>query len=74
MRKGGLLVFTVEALDVGLNRDFELGGSGRYRHDAAYVQQVVKAVGLGIRRVERAVLRKELGEPVAGFVVTAAKA
>jgi predicted TPR repeat methyltransferase len=71
LRPGGLLVFTVEALDG--DRDYELSPNGRYRHAPGYVERVLAAAGLGTEIVP-AELRLEAGEPVAGLVVRASAA
>jgi len=73
LRRGGLLIFTVEELtDAADARDFCLRPHGRYNHASAYVERVL--AGAGLRPViARAELRTEGGVPVAGLVVRAAK-
>ena len=74
LRAGGMLVFTVEdAGRDGSGEGFHLHPHGRYSHREDYVRQVLGAAGLEVRGMEKEVLRKELGKPVPGLVVSAAK-
>ena len=50
-----------------------LNQSGRYKHGADYVRQVVAEAGLALMESRPDVLRSEYGEPVNGLIVTAAK-
>jgi predicted TPR repeat methyltransferase len=72
LRRGGLLVFTVEARDEG--EDYRIEPHGRYSHCARYVQASISAAGMTPLDMTRVVLRKEAGRPVAGWLVTAEKA
>lgn len=72
LRPGGWLAFTVEALD-GDGPLVSLTSSGRFRHTRRHVEQVIHASGFGDATIATAVLRRELGEPVAGLVVLARK-
>jgi predicted TPR repeat methyltransferase len=69
LRPGGQLVFTVEALD---DDGYVLSVNGRYRHSRTYVEAALADAGLA-SEIAPAELRMEAGEPVAGFVVRAAK-
>ncbi|MBZ2804890.1 tetratricopeptide repeat protein [Xanthomonas perforans] len=67
---GGVLGFTVEALDEPDDR-VELDASGRYRHSHAHVRAALQGAGLQPIALELDVLRSERGQPVHGWVVTA---
>jgi len=66
----GVLAFTVERLADDAS-DFRLNPSGRYAHARSYVQRVLQASGLTPLVMEAAVLRRESGNPVDGYVVLA---
>ena len=70
LRHGGRLVFTVEEL---AGEGFAISVSGRYQHARDYVEHVLAEAGLE-PAIERAELRLEAGEPVAGLVVLGTKA
>ena len=72
LRPSGLLVFTVEDSVSQADAGFRLELHGRYSHSDEYVRRVLEDVGLS-SEVQRADLRMEAGEPVAGLVVRAAK-
>lgn len=74
LRPGGGLVFSVE--DAGPNRPpegFQIHPHGRYSHTEEYLRTVLDAAGFEVRELGKEVLRKELGQPVAGLVASAAK-
>ncbi len=71
LRPGGLLVFTVEK-EPG-DAPFRLHPHGRYSHHADHVRATLAAAGFGEAAIEEHVLRQEMGEPVAGLLVTARK-
>lgn len=68
LRPGGWLGFSLEAMD---GDGFELGPSGRYRHARGYVESALQAAGFAGIRITAESLRKEVGRPVAGWVVVA---
>jgi len=68
---GGLLAFTVEALE---SEGFALGACLRYRHSRPYIEGQLAAARLDSRLIEPATLRLEGGEPVAGLVCVARRA
>jgi predicted TPR repeat methyltransferase len=70
LRPGGWVAFTLEALDEDLVR-VELTPSGRYRHTRRYIERVLAVAGFDRARIAPDVLRRESGEPVAGWVVLA---
>jgi predicted TPR repeat methyltransferase len=71
----GLLCFSVEALaDAAPGESFRLGGHGRYAHAKGYLEQVMADAGFAAPAIETAVLRQELGEPVAGYIVAGRRA
>lgn len=72
LRADGWLAFTMEALDGDEDR-FELSSSGRFRHTRSHVERVLNSVGFGGVTITEAVLRKEVGKPVVGWVVLARK-
>lgn len=72
LRPGGWLAFTLEVLD-GEGDRLELSASGRYRHTRGCVERVLSAAGFPDPSISADSLRKELGRPVAGWVVLAQK-
>ncbi|HET6803831.1 MAG TPA: tetratricopeptide repeat protein [Frateuria sp.] len=70
LKPEGWLGFTLEAMD-GDARDLEITPSGRYRHDRRYVERVLDACGFADVRIRADTLRREAGQPVAGWVVLA---
>ncbi|PSJ65815.1 tetratricopeptide repeat protein [Kumtagia ephedrae] len=73
LRPGGVLVFTVEAMD-DADGSFRLAVNGRYTHCEAYVRRCLAAAGFSVSSCGREALRSENAEPVIGLVVTARKA
>jgi predicted TPR repeat methyltransferase len=71
LKPGGVLAFTVEAEPVGSTEKFQLHKSGRYSHSSDYVRECLEAAGLTVLLIEGAVLRKEGGLDVLGYVVLA---
>jgi len=71
LRPGGIFVFTVEALDDG-HEPWRLQTSGRYAHARTHVETALRAAGFDDPACECAVLRQEAGQPVHGWVVSAA--
>lgn len=71
LRPGGLLCFTLEALDDAETGDYRLRYHGRYAHASTYVRARLEQAGLTVLRCDRETLRKEGGEPVPGWVVLA---
>jgi predicted TPR repeat methyltransferase len=69
MRPGGLLVFTVEAHTI--EADYKLQPHGRYSHHRNYVLRLLERQGLREARTEAVVLRKEAGQGVNGWLVSA---
>ena len=70
LRPGGWIAFTLEALDEDADRN-QLTPSGRYRHTRRYVERVLGAAGFGDLHIAADTLRREAGQPVAGWVVLA---
>lgn len=70
LRPGGLLVFTVERQAEGAP-GFCLEPHGRYSHGEAYLRETLSGSGFESATIERAVLRREAGEPVEGLVAGA---
>jgi predicted TPR repeat methyltransferase len=73
LRPGGLLAFTVEALDGAPDEphdqaaDWSLALTGRYAHASGYVAATMRA--FEDVSIERCELRTEAGRPVAGLLV-----
>ncbi|MEO6738895.1 MAG: methyltransferase domain-containing protein, partial [Chthoniobacteraceae bacterium] len=75
LRPGGTIIFTVEkSADSESSAGFTLEHTGRYTHTENYLRTVLSRAGLAVRSLEGAVLRRELFQPVEGFVVVAKKA
>ena len=72
LRAGGVLVFTLERAVGDAPEDVRLELHGRYTHAEAYVDRLLRAVGL-TPEIAYAELRMESGVPVAGLVVRARK-
>ncbi len=71
LRPGGWFVFSLEAVD---GEGYRLSASGRYRHSDAYIKSVLGEAGFVDLDITPAALRKEVGEPVPGWVVRARRA
>jgi len=70
LRKGGILVFTVERLDPRVSSaTYRLETHGRYSHCEAYVRDAVSRAGFMTITSETQVLRRERGQDVVGFLV-----
>lgn len=74
LRAGGWLVFTVEALPDTDPQPHRLQPSGRYVHHAEHLRAALAGAGLHLHALQAHTLRREAGEPVAGWLVTAQKA
>ena len=72
LRPGGWLVFTLEAGGEAAAGDFILPPHGRYVHAQDYVKRALAQAGFASPRFEAVTLRKEHGDPVGGWVITAA--
>lgn len=73
LRPGGVLAFTVEALDGPGPSAYQLNPHGRYSHRRGPLEQALAAQGFTGITVEPATLRSEGRVPVLGYVVTARK-
>ncbi|MBI3348947.1 MAG: tetratricopeptide repeat protein [Burkholderiales bacterium] len=73
LRPGGRLIFTVEALSGAAPEPagYRLQLHGRYAHERTYVEACLAEAGLQVSAIESVVLRKEVGEPVSGWLVAA---
>jgi predicted TPR repeat methyltransferase len=69
LRNGGWIGFTVERGDDAA--DYRIQAHGRYHHSRAYVESVLAQAGFEAIHVTPAVLRRELGRNVEGWVVRA---
>lgn len=70
---GGWLVFTLEALAEDETGEHRLRPHGRYAHARAYVESCIREAGLEPVVVESRVIRREMGQDVAGWLVSAAR-
>lgn len=70
LRPGGILAFTVEALDDDSAADYRINPHGRYSHCADYVRRTLANMSFSDIDIESAELRREGGKPVAGLVVS----
>lgn len=73
LRPGGILTFTVEALDEDAAVNHRIAHHGRYCHKESYVKAELTAAGLQVKACETGQLRLESGKPVKGYIVTALK-
>ena len=71
LRAGGLLIFSVESITD--SDESRLNPHGRYSHNPAYVSAALAAAGFDVLALRPDELRKEVGEVVAGLLVTARK-
>jgi predicted TPR repeat methyltransferase len=70
LRPGGILSFSVEALlDASSDENFRIRLHGRYSHARCYVVRVLECAGFAPPHIDPAVLRKEFGQPVHGYIV-----
>jgi predicted TPR repeat methyltransferase len=70
LKAGALLVFTVESAGDEV-QNYQLNASGRYSHAARYVRECISEAGLHLLGIEQVELRRELGQAVGGFLVSA---
>lgn len=73
LRPDGWLAFTLEVAQ-GEDDRIDLSPSGRYQHTRRYVERVLAAAGFSRTSISTDTLRKEGGQPVAGWVVLAQRA
>jgi predicted TPR repeat methyltransferase len=71
IRRRGVLVFTVEALDDSAPEEHKITISGRYAHSGRYLDRVLPEAGFEIIARDSTVLRMEDLKPVAGWLVSA---
>jgi predicted TPR repeat methyltransferase len=69
LKPGGVLAFTVEAEPAESTGKFRMHSSGRYSHGTQYIRDCLTAAKLNVLQIEPAVLRKEGGADVLGYVV-----
>lgn len=72
LRADGLFSFSVEALeDDSRTEGFHLSPAGRYAHHRSYLERVLADAGFAAPEFGAAVLRRECGKPVHGYIVSA---
>ncbi|BBO81509.1 hypothetical protein DSCO28_20750 [Desulfosarcina ovata subsp. sediminis] len=77
IKPGGRFIFTVERTDedsTGNNGGYSIIPQGRYTHSEAYIRRIASQKGLTPKVITHDVLRREMGRPVDGLVVTLARA
>lgn len=74
LRPPGWLVFSVEALDAADPQPWRLQPNGRYAHGRSHVESSLLAAGLVPEAIAAEHLRKEAGQWVRGWLVTARRA
>ena len=76
VRAGGRFVFSVERMDgdsAAKNADYQIIPQGRYTHSEAYLRRIADQNGWESESIRHEILRKEMGRPVEGLVVTLGK-
>lgn len=74
LRPGGHFLFTVEHArgnQAALPDGYRIGLMGRYAHSERYIRKIITEAGLVVASISHDTLRKEMGRPVAGLIVTA---
>ncbi|HEY5810285.1 MAG TPA: tetratricopeptide repeat protein [Povalibacter sp.] len=71
LRKGGLYLFTVEALPEGTAEGYQLMVHGRYAHSSRYVRETLLEAGFEVLELRSEVLRTECLQDVTGLLVVA---
>jgi predicted TPR repeat methyltransferase len=75
LKPGGTIIFTVELADgagEGNPIGYEIKPQGRYTHTERYVRHTARLTKMEFKLISQEVLRKEMGLPVNGLVVTLA--
>lgn len=71
LRKGGLYLFTVEALPDGTDATYQLLVHGRYAHSSRYVRESLVEAGFEVLELRAEVLRTERMQDVIGLLAVA---
>jgi predicted TPR repeat methyltransferase len=71
---GGLLIFTLEALEAGVQADYRLEVHGRYAHGESYVRRALTNAQFRIESLTHETLRRERERDVRGWLVIARSA
>jgi predicted TPR repeat methyltransferase len=77
IKPGGRFIFSVERCDPSTardNGDYRIIPQGRYTHTESYLRRVAVQQGWVPESIDHQILRKEMGLPVDGLVVTLARA
>lgn len=69
---GGQVIFSLECSGDEVE-SYGLAPHGRYLHHKDYIQQALVQAGFSVTKLDTAVLRTELGQPVNGYLVKAVK-
>jgi predicted TPR repeat methyltransferase len=73
LRRGGWLIFTVEALNSDDERAHLLQTNGRYAHSAAHARAAAASTGFVLQKLNAVVLRQEAGADVPGWLAVLRK-
>lgn len=76
LRGGGLVIFSVEAIEEALSKDFEepsfpgyqLLGTGRYAHSSGYIEDVARQFGFEVGQIAPTPIRLENQIPIPGWL------
>ena len=71
LRVSGVLIFTLESLNVDTDADHQLQFHGRYAHSEQYIRRALQNAGLSLESMASETLRQERLDPVNGFLVIA---
>lgn len=74
LRRGGVMVFTVEALPDDTHDGANIQPHGRYAHGKAHLDRTIAQAGLQVLQARRETLRTEGGEPVHGWLTSVRRA
>lgn len=71
LHMGGILAFTVEALEESSLEEFELRDTSRYAHKRSYLQRILAASGFHLAVCDEVTLRYNKDAPIHGYVCLA---
>lgn len=70
LKEGGRMVFSLEQADEQTEHGFQLNYHGRYSHSKGYIEDTLSSAGFTAVELRDADLRREVGKPVRGLLVT----
>jgi predicted TPR repeat methyltransferase len=74
LRAPGCFIFTVEAGEAGMTRDYELRPARRYVHARAYLERIAPRCGFELHTLRAETLRRESQADVPGWLVVLRRA